>query len=414
MGEPLRNVDPLRTLRELFAPITTNTPSCIMLPATNATHFDLKPNVIQILPTFNGLENEDPYVHVKEFLERCNTFEFQNFSDESLRLRLFPFSLHGKAKAWLHSNLPESITSWEILLTKFYNKFFPISRINEFRRKISTFCQEEDEKFCDSWERFKELTMKCPPHGFETWRLIQFFYNGLTQPERYMIESMNGGGFLNLTGEEAYKTLDELSDNSQRWDFSSRRGKCSTTTKNEGLYEVKDNEDIKGKLKDLMRTVEALALNKPVTTANIYQAEVNAFNDYRKPTSGPLAETYNPGWRNHPNFSWKQNQPQNQGRTSNQAHTQYSSRFPSQAQNQFQSSHQAQPAPQLSLEETLQAFIQTSNQNIQQHSQNIQELQKVTMNNNQIMQELKNVTLSNSQTIQELKNEFMDSKQFTH
>jgi hypothetical protein len=30
-----------------------------------------------------------------------------------------------------------------------------------------------------------------------------------------MIESMNGGGFLNLTGEEAYKTLDELSDNSQ-------------------------------------------------------------------------------------------------------------------------------------------------------------------------------------------------------
>jgi hypothetical protein len=139
----------------------------------------------------------------------------------------------------------------------------------------------------------------------------------------------------------------------------------------------------------------------------------------RKPTSGPLAETYNLGWLNHPNFSWKQNQPQNQGRISNQAHTQYASRFPSQAQNQFQSSHQAQPAPQLSLEETLQAFIQTSNQNIQQHSQNIQqhrqniqELQKVTMNNSQIMQELKNVTLSNSRTIQELKNEFIYSKQF--
>jgi hypothetical protein len=91
-------------------------------------------------------------------------------------------------------------------MTKFYNKFFPISRINEFCRKISSFSREEDEKFCDRWERFKELTMKCPPHGFETWTLIQFFYNGLTQPERYMIESMNGGGFLNLIGEEAYKT----------------------------------------------------------------------------------------------------------------------------------------------------------------------------------------------------------------
>jgi hypothetical protein len=106
---------------------------------------------------------------VKEFLKRCNTFKFRNFSDESVRLRLFSFSLSGKAKTWLHSNMLGSITSWEILLTKFYNKFFPISRINEFLRKISSFSQEEeDEKFCDSWERFKELTMKCPPHSFET------------------------------------------------------------------------------------------------------------------------------------------------------------------------------------------------------------------------------------------------------
>jgi hypothetical protein len=123
-----------------------------VLPATNVTYFDLKPSVIQILPTFNGLENEDPYTHVKEFLEKCNTFKFQNFSDELVRLRLFPFSLSGRAKAWLHSNMPGSITSWEILLTNFYNKFFPISRINQFRQKLSTFNMEEDEKFCDSWE----------------------------------------------------------------------------------------------------------------------------------------------------------------------------------------------------------------------------------------------------------------------
>ena len=32
-----------KTLRELFSPITTNPPSCIVLPATTATHFELKP-----------------------------------------------------------------------------------------------------------------------------------------------------------------------------------------------------------------------------------------------------------------------------------------------------------------------------------------------------------------------------------
>jgi hypothetical protein len=33
--------------------------------------------------------------------------------------------------------------------------------------------------------------------------------------------------------------------------------------------------------------------------------QVNAFNDYRKQSNGPYVETYNPGWQNHSNFSWK-------------------------------------------------------------------------------------------------------------
>jgi hypothetical protein len=83
MGELLGNRDPPRTLRELFAPIITNTPSCIVLSATNATHFDLKLNVIRILPTFNGLENEDPYAHVREFLERCIHYKKSCISQRS-------------------------------------------------------------------------------------------------------------------------------------------------------------------------------------------------------------------------------------------------------------------------------------------------------------------------------------------
>jgi hypothetical protein len=40
------NVDHTRSLRDLFASVATNSPSCIVLPLTNATHFDLKPHVI--------------------------------------------------------------------------------------------------------------------------------------------------------------------------------------------------------------------------------------------------------------------------------------------------------------------------------------------------------------------------------
>jgi hypothetical protein len=40
------NEDYTRSLRGLFALVATNSPSCIVLPPTNATHFDLKPHVI--------------------------------------------------------------------------------------------------------------------------------------------------------------------------------------------------------------------------------------------------------------------------------------------------------------------------------------------------------------------------------
>ena len=94
----------------------------------------------------------------------------------------------------MDSNTPGSITSWEGLLSKFYNKFFPMYKVNEYKKEISSFTQEEDEKFFESWECFKDLLIRCPPHGYEKWRLFQFFYQGLTQPNCNMIESMNGGG----------------------------------------------------------------------------------------------------------------------------------------------------------------------------------------------------------------------------
>jgi hypothetical protein len=54
-----------------------------------------------------------------------------------------------------------------------------------------------------------------------------------------MIESMNGGAFLNLTGDLAYKDLDKLADNSQQWDFTSCRDKSARNPKRGGILELK-------------------------------------------------------------------------------------------------------------------------------------------------------------------------------
>ena len=326
------NVDFTTSLRELFAPIATNFHLCIVLPPTNATHFDLKPHVIQLLPSFHGLELENPYTHVKKF-------KFQNFSKESVHLRHFPFSLYDKARAWLDSNTPKSITSWESLLSKFYNKFFPMPKVNECRKEICSFTQEDNKKFSESWERFKELLIICPSHGYENLRLVQFFYQGLTQSNCSMIESMNRGAFLSLAGDEAYKALDKLSENSQRWDFSSCQDKYAHILKKGGIHEVKEDTDLRIKIDALSKKVDALAVGQSINVANTFNVnsyfvyaipmhlahncpsilafakypmeQVNAFNDYRKQSNGPYSKTYNLGWQNHPNFSWKQNQPAN-------------------------------------------------------------------------------------------------------
>jgi len=73
MTNNTKNVEEAIILRELFSPIATNPPSCIVLPTTTATHFELKPHIIQLLPLFHRFDHEDPYQHVKDFLEICST-----------------------------------------------------------------------------------------------------------------------------------------------------------------------------------------------------------------------------------------------------------------------------------------------------------------------------------------------------
>jgi hypothetical protein len=68
------------SLHELFAPTVVSSHSCIVLPPTNATHYDLKPHVIQMLPSFYSLDHENPYSHVKKFRSITTTTKFQNFS----------------------------------------------------------------------------------------------------------------------------------------------------------------------------------------------------------------------------------------------------------------------------------------------------------------------------------------------
>jgi hypothetical protein len=88
-----------RTICEFSAPSNTNFRTG---PTTTMgdRNFELKPaliNMVQENP-FSGKPNEDANAHLQHFLEVCRTFTIHGVTDDAIRLRLFPFSLLGKAK----------------------------------------------------------------------------------------------------------------------------------------------------------------------------------------------------------------------------------------------------------------------------------------------------------------------------
>ena len=86
----------------------------IIKPEVEAANFELKPVMFQMLQTvgqFNGLANEDLHLHLKLFLEISNAFKIAGAIQDALRLRLFPYSLRDRARAWLNSLPSDSITT---------------------------------------------------------------------------------------------------------------------------------------------------------------------------------------------------------------------------------------------------------------------------------------------------------------
>jgi len=79
----------VRTLRDHMNPTKINASSFIVFPH-DASHFNFKPGIIQLLPTFHGLDLENPYLHLREFEEVCNTCNDLNCSMNTIRLKPFP------------------------------------------------------------------------------------------------------------------------------------------------------------------------------------------------------------------------------------------------------------------------------------------------------------------------------------
>jgi hypothetical protein len=128
-------------------------------------------------------------------------------------MRLFPFSLKERAKHWFHSLAPNSISSSSQLQQEFLKKYFPIENTNEIRRAITSIFEYEGEQLYKTWERLKDLLRSCPHHTVPKWQLVQSFYDGLTEPNRQMVDTYLLGTFMMKNEDEAWTLFENLSSN---------------------------------------------------------------------------------------------------------------------------------------------------------------------------------------------------------
>ncbi|RVW58021.1 hypothetical protein CK203_115864 [Vitis vinifera] len=122
------NPNDFRSMRDRMHPPHLSAPSCIVPPIEQLV---IRPHIVPLLPTFHGMESENPYAHIKEFEDVCNTFQEGGASIDLMRLKT-----------------------------------------NGLKRQISNFSAKENEKFYECWERYMEAINACPHHGFDTWLLF--------------------------------------------------------------------------------------------------------------------------------------------------------------------------------------------------------------------------------------------------
>nr|GEV42077.1 reverse transcriptase domain-containing protein [Tanacetum cinerariifolium] len=245
LSPPIVTMADQRTMAQLLQAPTEGYDDAIVVPAITADNFELKHGLFTLVQNkqFFRHDQEDPHAHVCYFNKITSTLKSLNVSNMSIKLMLFPFSLEGAARIWLEKEPPRSIFTWDDLVSKFINQFFPPSKTTNLRNEITNFQQHFDESFSEAWDRFKDLLRACPHHGFSKLHQLNTFYNALNSKDQDSLNSTAGGNFLDKMPRECLAIIEIKS----KVRYSRNKpvvAKVSTNTSTSGISpdvaEVKD------------------------------------------------------------------------------------------------------------------------------------------------------------------------------
>ncbi|XP_010552537.1 PREDICTED: uncharacterized protein LOC104822877 [Tarenaya hassleriana] len=229
--------------------------------------------------------------------------------ENTLRLIAFPWTLLDTALEWCYDLTPDSIHTWEQLEVQFMSKIFPPHRTQAALSGIHSFKQDHGESLYKAWRRYKGYQKSCPHHGLDKNYLINTFFRGLRMDTKTLIRASCGGSIQNKSFAELEDHIEMMAQEEDAPSEYSRDPprECNDQTIQMVLEQLAvlnaklEDSNRHSRTKHLMPTQEELgmyALDERVEGVN-YVAN-NAYSN-----------TYNPGWKNHPNLSYKSNNVEN-------------------------------------------------------------------------------------------------------
>ena len=175
-----------------------------------------------------------------------------------------------------------------------------------------------------------ETSNACPHHGFDTWMLVNHFYDGMSPPMKQLVETMCGGNFLSKHPDEAIDFLNYIAETSKAWDEPRPRedeGPRYPSCQGETIHTNSEDTLMREKLTILTRRLDEMEMKNQ---HNIYsvnelsasqpscynhqshghygencQENVQILNQGRPPMKAPFGNSYIQNWKNHSNLPGK-------------------------------------------------------------------------------------------------------------
>nr|GEV86768.1 hypothetical protein [Tanacetum cinerariifolium] len=200
-----------RTMAQMLQAPIEGYEDAIAVPQINANNFELKQTLINLVQSNQFTRRQYPHNHLCFFNKVTSTFGHPEVPNTTIKLLLFHFSLEGEARIWLDKEPPRWILTWEDLVSKFINQFFPPSKTTYLWNEITNFLQKPNKTFNKAWEHFKDLLRQCLHHGFSELHQLDTFYNALKPNDQDALDFAAGGNFLDKIPRECLSIIESKS-----------------------------------------------------------------------------------------------------------------------------------------------------------------------------------------------------------